>query len=345
VKAVVYVGPDRIDVADIAEPRVLDPADAVVRVSLSAICGSDIHLLDGKTPGMRAGGVIGHEFVGTVESAGPEAKIAAGQRVLGSFLIACGACPRCRKDQYNHCEHRRALGLGTLTGDLDGAQAELVRVPVASVNLKTLDDALDDEQVLFGGDVLATGFYAAALAEAAPGKTVVIFGAGPIGLFTAMGIKRAGGRALVIDPDPKRVAFAEEIVPGDALLLEGKPDETIRRANDGRLCDVSVDAVGSTAAFKDALRCVVDGGIVVVIGVYGSERYELPMGVVWVRGLDLRFGGMANVQAHWDDALAAVASGEVDPAKLITHRLPLEEAQQGYEVFRAREAMKVVLKP
>ncbi|MDQ4024106.1 MAG: alcohol dehydrogenase catalytic domain-containing protein, partial [Actinomycetota bacterium] len=197
-RAVVYAGPGRVAVEDVPEPRVEQPVDAVVQVTRTAICGSDLHLLDGKTPGMTAGSVIGHEFTGRVAAAGPGvASVREGDPVLGSFLIACGECPECRALRFNFCRRRRALGLGTLTGDLAGAQAEYVRVPLADVNLRRLPGApseAGEERALFAGDILATGFYAAALGDVAPGETVAVIGGGPVGLFCALAARTAGAR-------------------------------------------------------------------------------------------------------------------------------------------------------
>ncbi len=350
-KAVVYAGDGKVEVADAGLPHLTDPGDAIVKVSLTAICGSDLHLLDGKTPGMREGGVIGHEFVGVLtELDGASQRHAEGTRVLGSFLIACGECESCRTDRFNFCKNRRALGLGTLTGDLDGAQAEYVRVPNADLNLKLLDGAmsgLSDEKVLFGGDVLATGFYAADLGEVGAGDTVAIVGAGPIGLFTAAAASARGGRVFVLDMDKNRVAFAKSVLKDATALHVGEDDahKVVAKAAGGVDVDVTFDAVGSIPAFKTAMRIARDGGRVVVIGVYGAERYEFPMGMVWVRGLNLKFSGMTNVHAHWDRALMAVAKEELDPTKLITHRLPLDDAVEGYRLFASREATKVVLTP
>lgn len=347
-KAVVFAGPGQVRIDDVPAPEIREPRDAIVRVTKTAICGSDLHLLSGKTPGMRTGGVIGHEFVGTVESLGKEAsEHVEGARVLGSFLIACGRCTQCASRRFNLCLQRRALGLGTLTGDLDGAQAEYVRVPDSDVNLKPLSGALaglDDEHALFGGDIMTTGFYAAALTGAAEGASVVILGAGPIGLFTAAALERRGARPLVLDVDPTRVAGAQEL-GYEAVEAGEDPEATVRGVTGGELADVAVEAVGSTMAFRSALRVVGDGGRVVVIGVYGSERFDLPMGKVWIRGLDVRFSSMTNIHAHWDEALIAAAKGEIDPTRLISHRLPLEEAERGYELFGARAARKVVLTP
>lgn len=345
-----FAGPGRVLVDDVAPPRVQEPDDVVVEIERTAICGSDLHLLNGKTPGMSPGSVIGHEFTGRVRSAGAEVEtVTVGDLVLGSFLIACGTCAACGRGRFNFCERRRALGLGSLAGDLDGAQAELVRVPVADVNLKRLPPDLDpaaQERVLFAGDILATGFYAAALADLSPGETAAVIGGGPVGLFCALAARTAGARALVLDTDPARAAFAREQYDLDAVAVDPGADaaaEIVELVGD--LADVVVEAVGAAPAFKTALRCARDGGRVVVVGVYGAERYDLPMGMVWVRGLQVRFAGMANVQAHWDATLAAVARGAFDPAKVITHRLPLDDAEKGYELFAAREAMKVVMTP
>lgn len=349
-RAVVYAGPESVAVEDVAEPRVQDPSDAVVKVRLAAICGSDLHVLNGKTPGMREGGVIGHEFVGEVIEAGPgAARHPEGTRVLGSFLIACGECDACRAARYNFCLKRRALGLGALTGDLDGAQAEYVRVPTADLNLKALGGAfagLSDEQALFGGDILATAYYCVALAGSERNDVAVVVGGGPVGLLCAAALRSKAKTVIVLDTDPHRVAFARDNLGLDAVTADGRtPETTVRAHADGRLADVTVDAVGAVPALKTAMRCARDGGRVVVLGVYGAERYDLPLGMSWIRGLDLRFAGMANVQANWDAALRSVANKTIDPTKLITHRLPLDDAVEGYALFESRQAMKVLLTP
>ena len=350
-RAVVYVGDGTVRVDDVAEPQIQEPGDAIVQVRKTAICGSDLHLLDGKTPGMREGGVIGHEFIGKVTQLGDKVvKHWEDTRVLGSFLIACGECRHCAARRFNFCTNRRALGLGTLTGDLDGAQAEYVRIPNADLNLRPLAGGftgLSDEEALFGGDVLATGFYAAALSEIQRDDVVVVIGAGPVGLFcAAAALRHNPSKVVVLDQDPARVAFARENMGLHAIDVSATdPQAEIAGATEGKMADVAMDAVGHVDAVKSAMKCVRDGGRVTVVGVYGGERYELPMGVAWVRGIDFRFAGMANVHAHWDDALLSVAKGDLDPTKAITHRLPLDDAEQGYELFKAREAMKVVLTP
>jgi alcohol dehydrogenase len=346
-RAVIYAGEGRVHVDDVPRPAVEDPRDAIVEISLSAICGSDLHLLDGKTPGARRGAIIGHEYVGRVVDVGETAGVREGDRVVGSFLIACGSCRECDAGRFNFCLNRRALGLGTLTGDLDGAQAEYVRVPNARVNARALPDDLDDEHALFAGDILATGFYAAALGEISSEDAVVVIGAGPVGLCCALAARhRAPRRLLVLDSDPNRVAFAGERVGLEAIdVAETAAEAAVAAVNEGAGADVVIEAVGAIPAFKSALRCARDGGRIVVVGVYGAERYELALGMSWVRGLDIRFAGMANVQAHWGHAVAALVAEELDPTRIVTHRLPLEEAEAGYAMFRARDAMKVLLVP
>ena len=348
-RAVVYSGPGAVRVDEVPAPAILDPGDAIVAVRKTAICASDLHLLHGKTPGMREGGVIGHEFVGIITELGDGVnKHHDGTRVLGSFLIACGRCAPCLKRNFNFCKERRALGLGPMTGDLDGAQAELVRVPNADLNLRALGGGLaglSDEDALFGGDILATGFYAASLGEIEADDTVAVVGAGPVGIFCALAAKRGARRVLVLDTDPSRVAFAVSQGLEALDVSSGDPMAMLNGATEGAMADVAFDAVGNVEACKTAMKCVREGGRVVVVGVYGSERMDLHMGMSWLRGLDIRFSGMANVHAHWEQALLAVAKGELDPTAIITHRLPLEEAERGYELFEAREAMKVVLTP
>ncbi|MGH2697974.1 MAG: alcohol dehydrogenase catalytic domain-containing protein [Actinomycetota bacterium] len=344
-RAVVFAGEGLVRLDDVPEPRPSEGDDAIVRVSLSSICGSDLHLLHGKTPGMRPGSVIGHEFVGEVADTGQNTSVRVGDRVLGSFLIACGVCSRCRESRFNFCPHRRALGQGELTGDLDGAQAEYVRVPVADVNLKLLDDSLSDERALFGGDILAAGLYGAHLTEAGKGDTAAIIGAGPVGLFAALALRRRGARPIVIDKNEKRAQWAAANLGLEVIGGAEDPHDALAALTGGAKADVAVDAVGAAPALKTAILCLHEGGRVVVLGVYGAERMELSLGRAWVSGLDLRFAGMANVQAHWTDALEAVGRREIDPTTLITHRLSLEEAPEGYALFESQEALKVVLRP
>jgi threonine dehydrogenase-like Zn-dependent dehydrogenase len=349
-RAVVYTGPGKVAVDDVDPPKIQEPTDVIVAVRRAAICASDLHLIHGKTPGMREGGVIGHEFVGLVTEMGDGViRHHEGTRVLGSFLIACGKCRLCMRREFNFCTERRALGLGPMTGDLEGAQAEFVRVPNGDLNLRILDGALaglSDEEALFGGDVLTTGFYAAALSDISPNDVVVVVGAGPVGLFCAFAARKRGpAKVLVIDSDPNRVKFAKGLGLETLDVSKMEAQAAVAGATDGAMADVAIEAVGAVDALKSGMKCVRDGGRVTIVGVYGQERYDMHMGVAWIRGLELRFAGMANIHAHWEEALMSVAKGDFDPTALITHRMSLDEAPKGYELFEARKAMKVVLQP
>ena len=350
-KAVVFTGTGRVAVEDVPAPVVIEEDDALVSVTHSAICGSDIHAVSGKSLELEAGDILGHEFVGTVVDMGERVRgHREGARVLGSFLIACGDCPACGSGRYNNCPNRRALGLGGTVGGLAGAQAELVRMPHADLNLLSLEEAhgsLTDEQALFGGDILATGFHAAEISQISPGETVVVIGAGPVGLLVAAACRLRGPRdLLLLDTNPDRAHFARESLGLNAIDVSGEePWRAVAARTAGAMADVAIDAVGAVVAFKSALRCVREGGRVTVVGVYGSERYEAPMGRLWASGVTIRFSGMSNVHAHWEDALGAVERGEIDPTALITHRLPLGSAEEGYELFASGKATKVVLAP
>ncbi|MEX2101380.1 MAG: alcohol dehydrogenase catalytic domain-containing protein, partial [Actinomycetota bacterium] len=325
----------------------LEPTDAVVEVSLSAICGSDLHLLDGKTPGMRDGGVIGHEFVGHVVEAGsgtgahPE-----GTRVIGSFLIACGACAPCRAGRFNHCAERRALGLGTLTGDLDGAQAEKVRVPVADVNLLALPVEIDDEAGVFVGDVLATATGAAAIADPANGEVVAVVGCGPVGVLVVQSLRLRGAeRILAFDRVSGRLDLAAAAGAEPVDVRARNPHMAAAAATGDRGVDVGIECVGHPDAFETALDVVRRGGRVVVAGMYAGETIDAQLGAWWARALDLRFMGPCPVHAWWERALGNLVDGAVDPRPLVSHRFRLDDAGRGYEAFDAHEATKVVLRP
>ncbi|MFA5891609.1 MAG: alcohol dehydrogenase catalytic domain-containing protein [Actinomycetota bacterium] len=346
-RAVKFEDVGQLSVGDYPDPVIQDPGDAIIRVTTAPICGSDLHLLHGRIPGMRPGSVVGHEFVGIVESVGPDVKkFKVGDRVVGSFLIVCGTCWFCQRGSFGNCEQLWVLGYGMFTGDLDGAQAEKVRVPVADWNLHAVDPSLTDEQAVFAGDILTTAAYICARSNISEGDTVAITGAGPVGLLTLMIAKTYNpAQILVVDQAPDRLALAESLggVPVD--MSKVNPVVEIQRATQDRGADIVIECVGATPAFTTALNAVRAGGTVGVIGVYSELEYDFPIGEIWRRGITIVMGGTAHVQAHWSRALELVEQGIVDPTVIITHTLPLEEALKGYEMFESREAMKVILKP
>lgn len=346
-RAVLFDDIGQIRVGDYPDPTLQSDTDAIVRVTTAAICGSDLHLLHGRIPGMRAGSVIGHEFVGVIEQVGPTVTaFAVGDRVVGSFLIACGACGACARGEFNVCDQMWALGYGMFTGDLDGCQAELVRIPGADLNLHAVDAALSDEQAIFAGDILSTGAYICARSNIRPGDAVAIIGAGPVGIFTLLNARAYNpSRVFVIDQDAERLAFAASLGAEPVNMAEVNPTMAVQNATGDRGADVVIDCVGAPPAFQSALDMVRMGGTIGVIGVYTEPSFDYPLGEVWRRGVTIVNGGTCNVQAHWGDVLQRVKDGLYDPTIIISHTLPLEDAVKGYELFESREAQKVILKP
>ncbi len=345
-RAVVYRDVDDVRVEEVPDPRIVDPGDAIVRVTTTAICGSDLHFFHGKAP-LEPGETIGHEAVGIVDQVGPEVRrFGPGDRVAVAFVIACGWCWFCRQGQTGLCEDYRNLGAGIFGGGLGGAQAEYLRVPVADVNLLRVPEGVDDERAVFAGDVLTTGVYAAERAGIATGETVAVVGAGPVGYCTVLAaLARAAGDVMAIDVEPRRLALAEAAGALAVNAAERNPETTTAERTGGRGADVAIDAVGTPAAFRRTLEVVRRGGRVVVAGLYASEIVEAQLGVWWARGLDVRFTGICPVHAWWEETMAGMAAGRLDPAPLVSHRMPLDEAPAAYGLFDRREATKVLLLP
>lgn len=345
-RAVVFEQVGKVRVAEVPDAVVEERDDAVVRVTRSAICGSDLHFYHGKAP-MTTGEGIGHEAVGRVESVGDGvSRFAIGDRVVVAFDIACGGCWFCRRGETHLCEHFRNLGAGTFGGGLPGAQADLVRVPAADVNLLPVPDGIDDERALFVGDVLTTGFYGASLAAVRPEETVAVVGCGPVGFFCIQAVVALGAaRVFALDVDPSRLTLAESAGAVGVDVRRRNAEMALAGVTDGRGADVAIDAVGSTAAYESALDIVRRGGRIVVLGMYAGETVDLQLGVYWARSLDVRFAGVCPVHAWWEAAMAEVVAGRIDPIPIISHRLALEDASRGYELFDSREATKVVLVP
>jgi 2-desacetyl-2-hydroxyethyl bacteriochlorophyllide A dehydrogenase len=316
----------------------------VIRVEASGICGSDLHIYHGRVP-VEPGFTIGHEFVGTVLAAGPDVdRVAVGDRVLGCFKTACGTCVHCLRGDYHRCLNGQTFGHGANLGDLQGAQADQLLVPRANLTLRRVPEAMSDEVALFAGDVMGTGYHAIAHAGMQAGDTVAVLGLGPVGLC-AVQAAIAGGAARVfaIDTVEPRLAMAGEFGATPLHLTEQDPKREVRAATDGLGVDVAVDAVGDPAPLALAISLARDAGIVSGIGAYDG-RFEVPVGLAWLKGLQLRLG-LANVVGHVDRVLALMEEGKLDPAPLVTHHMPLEQASDAYELFARREALKIVLTP
>jgi threonine dehydrogenase-like Zn-dependent dehydrogenase len=345
-RAVVFEREGVVSIADVPEPVPVEPDDAVVRVSRVAICGSDLHFLHGKAP-IDPGDILGHEAMGVVEVVGTDVqRFRPGDRVAIAFQIACGRCWFCERGQTALCEDSRTLGAGAFGGGLPGAQAELVRVPAADVNLLALPDGVNDDRGVFVGDALTTAYYVTSLGDIRPGATVAVVGAGPIGIFCVQSARALGaGRVLALDRVAPRLRLAADAGAEPIDVTERHPVTAVAEASDGRGADVVVEAVGNAGAYVTAIEAARRGGRVVLVGVYADEVVDVQLGVYWARGLTLRFAGLAPIHAWWDRVLTELEAGRLDPSPIVSHRLPLEEAARGYELFDRREATQVLLIP
>lgn len=342
-KAVVWQADGTVSVGDVDRPALSEPTDALVRITRSAICGSDLHLFE--APAVMPGETIGHEFVGVVEQVGEQVSgLEAGQRVVGSFLVPCGDCQACEEQRFNVCPDRQSPGGGLLFGSLGGAQAEWIRMPNAALTLLRIPDGLADEDALFVGDILTTAYYANRLGDVGPGKTVAVQGCGPVGLLAVQVAKALGAEQVyAIDREPDRLALAEEFGATPIDFSAANPAMALEAAL-GQGAAVVLDTVGgSPKAFTQALGLAAPGGTVVVIGVYVGLDVAVPLHELFWKHITIRFGGLCPVPALWHEAMALVTDGRVNPSAIISHRLPLGEAVHGYDLFRRREATKVVL--
>lgn len=346
-RGVVWRGPETVEVDDsLPDPRIEHPRDAIVRVTLSAICGTDLHPYRGEIDSFRPGTVLGHEFVGVVEDVGEEGGwVRPGERVLASDVIACGRCWYCNVGLHYQCEHVSLFGYGDVVGPyVPGGQAERVRVPFADVVLSPIPPILADEQILLVGDVLTTGYSCAAKGRIAPGATVAVVGFGPVGACAAMSALLLGAaRVLAVDPDESRMRLAERVGAVPCGYGHGA-GEQVREETGGRGADVVLEAVGSDGALLTALDLVRAGGTVVAAGAHASEATPFPARMAFDKELTLSFA-VGDPIATRDALVPLVSAGRLDPAAVISHRMPLEHAVEAYAAFDRREATKVVLRP
>jgi len=390
-KASLWMKPNKVEVHDVPDPSILSERDAIVRITSTAICGSDLHLLDGYVPTMQEGDIMGHEFMGEVVEVGAgvdSSRLSVGDRVVVPFPIACGACAACQAELYSCCENSNPnagiaekmfghpvagiFGYSHLTGGFAGGQAEYARVPFADVGPLRVESDLTDEQVLFLSDILPTGYMGAEMCDIQPTDVVAVWGAGPVGQF-AMDSARVLGAAKVIaiDKEPYRLEMAATEGYTTINFEEQDVRSTLLELTGGRGPDKCIDAVGMEATHgaaaihlydkvKQAVRSETDrphalrqailscrsGGVVSVIGVYGGFIDKFPSGAWMNRSLTLRTG-QCHVHRYMRPLLDRIERGELNPARIITHRLPLADAPRGFEMFKNKEdrCEKVVLTP
>lgn len=345
-RAVTWHGRGDVRVEDVAGPELEAPDDVLLRVERTAICGSDLHVYRDEIPGVLPGTVMGHEFVGVVEEAGDAVRgLEPGDRVVGPFHVACGRCAACRRDQHHQCEENAIYGYGTVFGDLPGAQAERLRVPHGDVNLRRVPEGLDAEAALFAGDILSTAHGAVRKAGLRPGETCAVIGCGPVGLLVVECARVFGAsRVLALDLVEARTeaAAARGAVPVHSGAVN--PVARVQELTGGRGTDVVVEAVGGPETLQLAFDLVRGGGRISAVGVTAAETFDYPLMTSLIRDLTFRVG-MANVHRDMDAALKLMAGGRIDPTRLVSHRLPLDEAPEAYRLFDEREATKVLLEP
>jgi 2-desacetyl-2-hydroxyethyl bacteriochlorophyllide A dehydrogenase len=343
-RAVTFQDLEQVRVDEKPEPELAAGDDAVVAVEASAVCGSDLHIYHGRVP-VEPGFTIGHEFVGRVVAAGDDvARVAVGDRVVGCFITACGTCAPCLRGDYHRCANGQTFGHGSHLGNLQGSQAEQVLVPRANMTLRKVPDSLSDDVALFAGDVLGTGFHAIQHGGMRTGDTVAVLGLGPVGLCAVQSAIAGGAVAVfAIDTVEERLELSRRFGAIPIHLTEQEPKKEIRAATGGVGVDLAVDAVGNPGPLALAISLARDAGTVSGIGAYAGKA-EIPLGLAWLKGLDLRLG-VANVIAHVDRVIALLEAGKLDPAPLVSHHMPLEDAAEAYAMFDRREALKIIFTP
>jgi threonine dehydrogenase-like Zn-dependent dehydrogenase len=345
VKALTFQGEGDVKVTDVPKPSIKGATDALVKVTLGAVCGSDLHILHGHTP-MNAGAVLGHEFVGVIEETGSEVKrFKPGDHVVSSFFTSCGTCALCRKGWFNQCVSKATFGHGEYFGDLGGGQAEYVVVPLADHSMEPIPEGMTDEQAIFVGDILSTGFFGAERAEIKPGDVVAVVGAGPVGLMATMCAQLFGpARVFVIDMVDSRLETAQDLggIPINASLVH--PVEAIKSHTGGIGADASIECVGLMSAVDTAIQSVRGGGTISMVGVPSKVIGDFPYLQMWMQSLTFR-AGWCNVQAYMRPLLDLIAAGRLRPDAIISHRMKLDQAEEAYRMFDAHEATKIVLRP
>ena len=341
-KAVAFQAPGEVEVVEKPQPELESPGDAVVKITSTGVCGSDLHIFHGRVK-IEPGFTIGHEYVGEVVAAGDNVTgVSVGDRVLGCFQVACGTCWSCRRGNYHKCEGSRTFGHGATLGSLQGTQADYALVPHANLTLRRVPEGLSEEIALFAGDVAGTGYHAAQPVK--PGDSVAVLGLGPVGLCAVQAAFVAGAAQVVaIDTVADRLEMARRFGAMPVHLTEESPRDEVKRLTGGRGVEVAVEAVGDPRALELAIRLAANCGTVSVIGVY-AERAEVHMGLAWIKALNI-VSGQANVIGHLDAVLALLASGRLDPGPLVTHHMALDAAPEAYALYDAREALKIVLTP
>lgn len=342
-RAVASMGPERLELVDSPDPVIEGPADAIVRVTTTALCGADLFPYHGWVPGFLPGTILGHEFVGVVESVGPAVSaLRPGDRVVSNSTVSCGTCRTCRAGRSSQCPDRALFGYSGVYRQLHGGQAELVRVPGADRTLRVLPEGVTDEQAVFVADMLPTGLSGVRRAELATGDVAVVVGCGTVGLMAILFATRVARSVIAVDGIAARRDLATRL--GATAVAPDAAEAAVAAATDGLGADGVIEAAGSPGALGAAVRLARGQGTVSVVGAHFEPDFPLDMGRMFERELTLRVTWGHGLDDR-DRILAMLASGTLDPTPAISHRFPLAEAAEAYRVFDGREAVKVLLTP
>ncbi|HEV7685914.1 MAG TPA: alcohol dehydrogenase catalytic domain-containing protein [Acidimicrobiia bacterium] len=344
-QAAVFHGPHDVRVEEVPTPDEIGPDEVLLRVERSAICGTDLHPYEGHMD-LEEGVILGHEFLGTVVETGDAVgQVSAGDIATCACAVSCGACYFCRRGEPGRCAGIRMFGMGMALGDLGGAQSEYVVVPYADRNLRKLPSDATDSQLdslLLAGDIITTGYEAVKKAFR-PGDVVAVVGAGPVGLCAVMSAGVLGASAVVaVDTVPERLKVAESL--GAVAVTPKEAEDAIADLTDWRGADVVVDAAGHPDALTAIAGYVRMGGTVSIPSVYLQDSLELPWGNFWLKGVNFTMG-VTHFNNSMDEVIALIRTGRLDPGRIISHRMPLSQADEAYRLFAAREATKVILDP
>jgi threonine dehydrogenase-like Zn-dependent dehydrogenase len=389
-RAVCWNGKTDMRVETVPDPEILNQRDAIVRITSTAICGSDLHLYNGYMPSLKKGDILGHEFMGEVVEVGREVKnLKVGDRVVVPFTISCGQCYFCKKELWSLCDNTNPnawmaeklmgyspaglFGYTHMLGGYAGGQAEYARVPFADVGPLKVPDGIEDEKVLFLSDIFPTGYFGAENCDIEPGDTVAVWGCGPVGQFAIQSAWMLGaGRVIAIDRFPERLLLAQTWGRAEVIDYEEVDSviDVLKDMTGGMGPDRCIDAVGMEAhgttldarydkvkqtmrletdrphVLREAIMACRKGGTLSIVGVYGGFLDKVPMGAAMNKGLTFKMG-QTHMKRYMQPLLDRILKGEIDPTRVITHRLGIDDAPWGYRTFRDKEddCIKVVLKP
>lgn len=343
-KALTYQGPHKKELIEHDRPVILEGKDAIVRMTKTTICGTDLHILLGDTPEVPEGLILGHEGIGIVEEVGPDvANFKPGDKVIVSCVTSCGTCAYCRRGLYAHCENG-----GWILGHLiDGTQAEYVRTPYADNSLYHIPESIDDEAAVMLSDILPTGFEIGVLnGQVKPGDTVAIVGAGPVGMSALMTAQfYTPSRIIAVDLDDNRLEVARSLGATDTVNSRDAEAALARifEMTDGVGVDVAIEAVGVPASFDLCQKMISPGGHVANVGVHGKP-VELHLEDLWIKNITLTTGLVSTFTTPM--LMKVVSAGTIDPEKLVTHHFAFDDILEAYETFShsaAEKALKVII--